>query len=50
MIPEITILRAFAALLAMGGIAFVINGLRYSFLDEVAIGTVLLLIGWWIIG
>ena len=49
MIPEFTLFRAVAAVLAAAGTAFVVNGIRHSFIDEAVIGTMLFILAWWLL-
>ncbi len=46
---EFTIVNAVAVVIGLLGLAFVYNGLRFAWLDEMFIGAVLLVFSWWII-
>ena len=49
MIPALTVGTAIAFIIGIIGLMFLINGIRYTFPDEVLIGIICLLATWWIL-
>ena len=48
-IPELTLALGGAVVCAIIALLFLVDGFRYGFIDEVAIGIVFLLIAWWLV-
>jgi len=48
-IPELSLALGGAVVCAIIALFFLINGLRYTFPDEIVIGIVFLLIAWWLV-
>jgi len=44
-----SILHAFAVIVGLLGLTLLVNGFRYAFLDDTAIGAVLLVVAWWLL-
>lgn len=45
----LTLASGVALVLGLIGLAFLVNGLRHAFIDEVAIAAILFIIVWWLL-